>query len=49
MDNPETQTMLGTRNRTKAKNKKTTVQKNTESRYTELTTKTDVNSGAREG
>jgi hypothetical protein len=29
--------------------KTTTVWKNKESRYTKLTTKTDVNSGAREG
>jgi hypothetical protein len=50
MDNPETRTMLGTRHRTntKNKNKTKTGKKNTQSRYTELTKKTDVNPGARE-
>jgi hypothetical protein len=38
-----------TQNKCKEPKKTTTVWKNTESRYTELTTKTDVTSGAREG
>jgi len=49
MDNPETRTMLVTRQRTNTKKTNKSQYRNIQSRYTELTIEPDVNPCAREG